>query len=152
DGTRPGYIRMSTDDETVVIEIASRRSGGAGPIFVRYAFENPVDFRLSAQFKYPEFTQGAVKDDAAGSNAFSTLWRNVNPTLETTQGPRLVLATRPAGTTLSMDKAGFVKEIKSTREVILCLDATEPAFEPAVGQDYVSSWIARLGGYRDGEA
>src|ERR1039458_1874790 len=39
DGTRPGYIRMRTDDETVVIEIASRRSGGAGPIFVRYAFE-----------------------------------------------------------------------------------------------------------------
>ena len=152
DRTRPGYIRLRTDGETVVIEISARRSAGDGPVFVRYAFENPVDFRLTAQFKHPEFTQGAAKDDASGYAAFPTLWRDVNAVVHTAPGPRLVLATRPAGTTLSADKAGLVKEIKSTREVVLCLDATEPAFSPAGAQDYVSSWIARLGGYKDSDA
>lgn len=152
EGTRPGYIRLATDDAGVRIEVSSRRSAGNGPIFVRYSFRNPADFRLTARFKYPQFTQAFGKDDRAGTATFTTLWRDVNAVIHTAPGPRLVLATRPAGATVSVDAAGLVKEIKAVREVTLCIDATEPAFEPAGAQDYVSAWVARLGGTRDSDA
>jgi hypothetical protein len=152
EGTLPGHILLATEDGTVRIEVASRRSAGDGPVFVRYAFDNPVDFRLTARFKYPEFTRAFEKDDRAGTDSFTTVWRDVNAVIHTTQGPGLVLATRPTGATLSLDATGFVKEIKGAREVILCVDATEPAFAPAPHEDYVTSWIGRLGGVRDADA
>jgi len=151
-GTRPGFIRLATEDGTVTIEVSSRRSAGDGPVFVRYAFDNPADFRLTARLKYPEFTKSFEKDDRAGTGAFTTLWRDVNAAIHTTAGPRLVLATQPEGTTESIDGAGLVKEIKAAREVILCIDATEPAFEPKAREGYASSWIGRLGGVKDGDA
>jgi hypothetical protein len=152
EGTGPGHVLLATDDGTVRIEVSSRRAAGDGPVFVRYSFDNPVDLRLTAKFKYPEFTKASEKDDSAGTDAFTTLWRDVNAAIHTTPGPRLVLATRPAGATQSLDATGFVKEIRGAREVILCIDATEPSFAPAPHQDYVSSWIGRLGGMRDTDA
>jgi hypothetical protein len=149
EGTEPGHVMLATDDGTVRIEVSARRSAGDGPVFVRYAFDSPADVRLTARFKHPEFTRSFDKDDAAGADAFTTAWRDVNSTLHTAPGPRLVLATRPAGATVTLDAAGLVKEIKGAREVILCVDATEPAFAPAPHEDYVTSWIGRLGGIRD---
>ena len=148
EGTRPGLVRMRTADGLVSIEVTSRRGRGDAPVFVRYTFMEPVDFRLNAQFKYPEFTQDAKDDPAAGACVFTTLWRNVNAEVKTTQGPRLVLATSPSGTTLSINKAGLVKEIKAAREVLLCIDATEPPASSGAG-NYASSWAARLGGTGD---
>jgi hypothetical protein len=151
-GTRPGFIHMQSDDGLVSIEVTSRKAADLSPIFVRYSFSVPVDLRLSAEFKYTEFARGAGSEDAEGYSAFSTLWRGVNATLETTEGPRLVLATQPLGRTLSIDKAGLVKEIDSAEQVLLCIDATGLAVEPDKGESYVAWWIKRLGGYRDSDA
>ena len=66
DGTRPGFIRLRSDNGLVSIEITSRRDAGPAPVFVRYAFAAPVDLRLSARFKYPEFSQAFHSEDACG--------------------------------------------------------------------------------------
>jgi hypothetical protein len=151
-GTRPGFIHLSSEDGAVSMEVTSRKGADLSPIFVKYSFREAVDFRLSARFKYPEFTQGFHAEDRAGFAAFSTRWRDVNPTLATTNGPRLVLATEPLGKTLSIDGTGMVKEIDATHEVLLCIDATDLPVDPAGPSSYIASWISLLGGYRDSEA
>ena len=151
-GTRPGYIRLQSDDGLVSIEIASRRDKGPAPIFVRYAFAAQVDLRLGARFKYPDFTQGFRSDDPSGLAEFTTLWRGENAVLTTTQGPVLDLATLPAGRTLSIDRGGFEKEIDATREVVLCVDATESAPARPAGGSFVTGWADVLGGYGEDEA
>ncbi len=152
DGTRPGYIHLASDNGLVAIEVTSRRDQGLAPIFVRYTFLRPQDVRLTARFKYPEFTQGAQPDDASGTIAFTTRWRGENAVLTTTTGPRLELATDPAGVTASADKNGFVKEIPAAREVVLCIDATEsPLAHPTPGS-FVRDWATHLGGYAEDSA
>ncbi len=151
-GTRPGYIRLQSDDGLVSIEIASRRDKGPAPIFVRYAFAAQVDLRLGARFKYPDFTQGFRSDDPSGLAEFTTLWRGENAVLTTTQGPVLDLATLPAGRTLSIDRGGFEKEIDATREVVLCVDATESAPARPAGGSFVTGWADVLGGYGEDDA
>ncbi|HEY5079626.1 MAG TPA: hypothetical protein VII43_07245, partial [Opitutaceae bacterium] len=123
EGTRPGYIHMRSDDGLVEIETGLRKGTSPCPIFLRYGFSKPVEVRLAADFKYPEFTQEAHSNDAQGSTVFTTLWRGVNATLATTGGPRVVLATMPAGRTVSVGKGGLVKELGATSEVLLCIDA-----------------------------
>ena len=86
-GTHPGYIQLKSEDGLVTIEITSRKKAELSPIFVRYTFSEPVDLRLSTEFKYPEFTKESHSNDAAGYEAFTTLWRGVNATLATVQGP-----------------------------------------------------------------
>jgi hypothetical protein len=152
DGTRPGYIRMVSGDGLVSIEIASRTDKGLAPIFVTYAFSSPVDFRLTERLKYPEFTHGVRPSDSSGNVDFDTAWRSVNSVLTTTNGPRLDLATEPAGRTLSADKGGFVKEIDSTRSVVLCVDATESALAHLPQGSFVREWADALGGYREDDA
>jgi hypothetical protein len=151
-GTRPGYIRLQSEDGLVVIEVTSKKNAALSPLFVRYAFSTPVDFRLTAKFTYPEFTREFHSDDGAGSWAFSTLWRGENARLTTMDGPGLVLATLPAGTTLSSGGQGEVKEIDSAREVLLCIDATERRMDLAASQNYVDAWTGILGGTSDTEA
>jgi hypothetical protein len=144
EGTHPGFIRMASEDGLVSIEVRSRKRSDPCPVAVVYDFREPVDLRLSAQFKYPEFTQAAQADDAAGTATFQTLWRGVNATLATTQGPRLVLATEPAGATVSVDRTGLVKEIRGATRVILAIDATDAAPERAPGENYVAAWSRAL--------
>ncbi len=151
-GTRPGYIRMASDDGLVSIEVASRPDKGPAPIFVTYAFSSPVDLRLTERLKYPDFTYGAHPADANGSVAFDTAWRSVNSVLTTTGGPRLILATEPAGKTLSADKGGFVKEIDSARSVVLCVDAAESTLAHPAQGSYVKDWADALGGFREDDA
>ncbi len=148
-GSRPGYIHLVSDDGQVSIEVTSRKGADLSPIFVRYAFAAPVDFRLSARFKYPEFTRDARSDDPAGSASFSTLWRGENAVLTTTDGPELVLATAPLGRTLSVAKLGVEKEIDATRDVLLCIDATGRAMAPGKGESYAGAWATLLGGTSD---
>lgn len=145
-GTRPGYIHLLSDDGQVSIEVTSRKDAPQSPVFVRYSFARPVDFRLSAHFKYPEFTQAFQADDSNGSADFTTLWRGENPVLTTTEGPRLVLATEPLGRTLAVDKTGLEKEVDSAREVLLCVDATEKDMTAVKAQGYAASWVGLLGG------
>lgn len=149
DGTRPGYIHLVADNGIVAIEVTSRRDRGLAPIFVRYSFPSPQDVRLTARFKYPEFTLGAKPDDSNGSIGFSTRWRGENAVLTTTTGPKLDFATEPAGTTAAADRNGFVKEIPGAREVVLCVDATESALEHPVPGSFVRDWAAHLGGFAE---
>jgi hypothetical protein len=147
EGTHPGYIHLVSDNGLVSIEVTSRRDKGPAPIFVTYTFSDAEDVRLTARFKYPEFTLGSHSDDSNGNVEFSSRWRGENAVLTTTTGPRLDLATEPAGTTLSADSGGFVKEIKSTRSIVLCVDATEsPMAHPSPGS-FVKDWLDALGGY-----
>ncbi len=152
EGTHPGYIHLVADGGVVSIEVESRRDKGAVPIFVTYAFSGPQDVRLIARFKYPEFTQDVRADDASGNVEFSTLWRGENAVLTTTTGPKLDLATAPSGSTLSADKGGFVKEIASTRKVVLCVDATESTLAHASPGSFVRDWSGFLGGYAEDAA
>jgi hypothetical protein len=152
DGTRPGYIRLRSDDGRVAIEVTARKNAGQSPIFVRYSFARAVDLRLEARFKYPQFTQSFRADDGAGLAEFTTAWRSVNTDLTTTSGPRLILAGEPAGRTLAIDKTGASREFDGAKEVLLCIDATEPALPVSPGQSYAKEWTARLGGIRDTEA
>jgi len=151
-GTRPGYIRMVSDDGLVSIEVASRTDKGPAPIFVTYAFPAPVDVRLTGRLKYPDFTRGASAVDANGSVHFDTLWRSVNSVLTTTAGPGLDLATEPAGRTVSVGSDGFVKEIDSTTRVVLCVDATESKVAHASPGSFVGDWSRLLGGFRQDDA
>jgi hypothetical protein len=151
-GTRPGWIRLESDDGLVSIEVTARKLADAGPMFVRYTFTEAVDFRLSARFKYPDFTQQASSDDASGSARFLTLWRGENAVLTTTSGPELVLATAPLGRTLSVDKTGLVKEVDGAKEVLLCVDATEKTPPAGDSPSYALSWVAALGGTSDPRA
>ena len=152
DGTRPGFIRLRSDNGLVSIEITSRRDAGPAPVFVRYAFAAPVDLRLSARFKYPEFTQAFHSEDACGLAEFTTLWRGENAVLTTTPGPVLDMATLPSGRTLSVDKGGFAKEIDSAREVVLCIDATESGPRHPAHGSFVKDWADLLGGYKEDDA
>jgi hypothetical protein len=152
DGTRPGYIHLVSDDGLVAIEVTSRRDQGLAPIFVRYTFTDPKDVRLTCRFKYPEFTQDALTEDANGSIVFSTRWRGENAVLTTTTGPKLELATDPAGSTTSAGKNGFVKEISATREVMLCVDATEATLAHPTTGSFVRDWATHLGGYAEDAA
>jgi hypothetical protein len=146
-GTRPGYIHLVSDNGLVSVEVTSRRDKGLAPIFVRYSFSDPEDVRLTARFKYPEFTQEAKSTDSNGNVAFSTLWRGENAVLTTAPGPKLNMATDPAGRTVSADKTGFVKEIMQAEEVVLCVDAAEsPLAHPEAGS-YVRDWASHLGGF-----
>ena len=142
--THPGYIHLQSEDGLVSITISSRKRTEPCPIFVDYTFSQPVDFRISAKFKYPEFTQQAHSNDPAGSSEFTTLWRGVNATLATTRGPRLVLATLPVGKTVSIGKEGVVKDVSATRSMILCIDATDRALEPKGSDTFVESWSSAL--------
>ena len=151
-GTRPGYIRLQSDDGLVSIEITSRKNAALSPIFARYTFSRPVDLRLAAQFKHPEFTKTFRSDDSAGYSEFETAWRGENAVLTTTEGPRLVLAEQPCGRTLSIDKGGLVTQFESTREVLLCVDATESRMVREPGESYAASWARLLGGIGDSEA
>jgi hypothetical protein len=144
DGTRPGYIRLESKDGRVSIEITSRRDKGAAPIFVRYSFSAPVDLRLSARFKHPEFTRAFRSEDRSGVGEFTTLWRGANAALTTTEGPALDLATEPSGTTLSIGREGLTKEIDATREVVLCIDATEAGPPHRVPGSFVRDWVEFL--------
>ena len=83
-GTRPGFIHMESDDGLVAIEITSRRNAALSPIFVKYSFSVPVDFRLSAQFKHPELIKETHSADEAGYSAFSTEWSEQDSLLEKT--------------------------------------------------------------------
>lgn len=151
-GTRPGYIRLVSVNGLVSIEVTSRRDKGVAPIFVRYSFSDPQDVRLVARFKYPEFTRDSHPDDPTGNVDFSTSWRNANAALTTTPGPALDLATEPSGTTVSADRQGFVKEIQSTEEVILCVDATESRLAHPSPGSFVRDWATRLGGLAEDDA
>jgi hypothetical protein len=152
DGTRPGYIRMASDNGLVTIEVTSRSDKGLAPIFVRYAFSAPVDLRLTGRFKYPEFTHDSRADDSDGVVEFSTLWRGENALLTTIGGPRLYMATEPAGRTLSVGGDGFVKEIDATSGVVLCVDATESKMAHPAPGSFVRDWADLLGGYRQDDA
>jgi hypothetical protein len=151
DGTRPGYIRLKSDDGQVSIEITARKNADRSPIFVRYAFARPVDLRLVARLKYPEFTQAFRSDDAAGLSEFTTAWRGVNSVLTTTGGPRLILAEEPRGWTVSIERGGVTKEFAGTTEVLLCLDATEGDPGVRAGESYAGAWSRLLGGVGDTE-
>lgn len=152
EGTRPGYIRLRSEDGRVTIEVTARKNAAQSPIFVRYRFKQPVDLRLEARFKYPQFTEGFRADDGAGLAEFTTAWRSVNSDLTTAAGPRLVLAGAPAGRTIAIDRTGAVREFDGTSEVLLCVDATEPQAEAAPGASYARAWADRLGGVEDTEA
>jgi hypothetical protein len=151
DGTRPGYIRLRSDDGLVSIEITSRRNAALSPIFVRYSFSRTVDLKLVALFKYPDFTRSFHSDDAAGCSEFETAWRGANAVLTTTEGPRLVLATQPSGKTLAIDRTGLTTQFESATEVLLCVDATERGMDARGSGSYVASWTSLLGGTRDSE-
>lgn len=151
-GTRPGYIRLESEDGEVAIEISSRKGAPLSPMFVRYSFREPSDLRLSSRFKYPEFTQSFRSDDASGLSEFRTLWRSENPVLTTTPGPRLVLATSPGGRTLGIGSSGLEKEFTGVRDVLLCVDATDAAPAPEGPLDYAAAWVRSLGGTTDPEA
>ncbi len=151
-GTRPGYIRLESDDGLVSIEITSRKNAALSPVFARYSFSRPVDLKLEARFKYPEFTRGFRSNDASGYSEFETAWRGENAVLTTTKGPRLVLAAQPSGRTLAIDRTGQTTLFESTRDVLLCVDATERSMEPKGSESYVASWTALLGGVKDSEA
>jgi GH15 family glucan-1,4-alpha-glucosidase len=153
DGTRPGDILLTSDDGRVKIEIMARRKAELSPIFVFYSFSSPVDFRLTARFERPEFTKSERADDSAGYAEFTTAWRDQNAVLTTSSGPDLYLATLPAGRTASIDGTGMVKEVDSTSEVVLCIDATESNVPGGVGagKTYVDGWRGILGGYTDTE-
>jgi len=151
DGTRPGYVHLQSDDGLVSIEVTSRKNAALSPIFIRYAFSRPVVLRLVARFKYPDFTRDFHSDDAAGYSEFQTAWRGENAVLTTTGGPRLVLASRPAGKTLAIDKGGATTQFEPTREVLLCVDATDRKMDPASSGSYVASWTNLLGGVGDSE-
>lgn len=151
-GTRPGFIHMQSDDGLVGIEIAARHDAGPSPIFVTYRFSTPVDFRLSADFRHPEFVQEAHADDSKGSATFSTRWAGQRDyTVGLDGGPSLVLATQPLGSTLSIDRKGFVRQIDAAREVTLCIDATD-RMKPTDGESYVEAWRRLLGPSRTGWA
>jgi hypothetical protein len=152
DGTHPGYIHLVSADGLVAIEVTSRRDKGIVPIFVRYTFSQPQDVRLTARFKYPEFTLDSHPDDTTGNIEFTTRWRGENAVLTTTSGPKLDLATEPAGTTVSADRGGFVKEIRATREIVLCVDATESRMAHPAPGSFVGDWAALLGGYAEDAA
>ena len=62
------------------------------------------------------------------------------------------MATLPSGTTLSVDKGGFTKEIDSTREVALCIDATESGPRHPAPGSFVKDWADLLGGYKEDDA
>ena len=151
-GTRPGTVRLKSEDGTVSIDVTSRRYVALSPIFVRYSFSNKEDVRLTTQFKYPDFTRDFSAADAAGWDAFGTLWRGENAVLTTTDGPRLFLATAPAGKTLSIGKDGMQKEIDGTQEVLLCIDATDRAVAADPEKPFVSGWTDALGGTADSAA
>jgi|CZKI01.1.fsa_nt_gi hypothetical protein len=150
-GTRPGTVRLQSDDGLVSIEITSRKSAALCPMFVKYSFSRPVDLRLVARFKYPDFTEGFRSDDAAGCAEFETAWRGENAVLTTTKGPRLILASQPAGTTLAIDRGGVTRQFGSAREVLLCIDATERAMDRTASGSYAASWVSLLGGTGDSE-
>jgi hypothetical protein len=152
DGTRPGFIHLVSNDGLVSIEVTSRRDRGPAPIFVRYMFAVAKDVRLTARFRHPEFTIDAHPADSDGNVDFATRWRGENAVLTTTTGPKLDMATAPAGATLSADKGGFVKEIKATREVVLCVDATESTMAHPVTGSFVGDWSAALGGFAEDRA
>ena len=151
-GTRPGAIHLQSRDGRLTIDVTSKKNAALSPIFVTYTFSDPVDFRLTTRFKYPEFTRGFRSDDAAGLAEFSTAWRGENPRLTTAEGPPLDLATLPAGRTLSISNGGFVKEIDSARTIVLCIDATGHPPDPTASGSYVDRWTHLLGGDRDTES
>ncbi len=152
EGTRPGYIHLKSHDGQVSIEVSSRKNADQSPIFVRYSFARPVDLRLVARFKHPEFTQDFRSRDAAGLSEFSTAWRGVNPVLTTTSGPRLILAEEPRGRTVSIDRSGVTKEFAGTTDTLLCIDATERDPGVRAGESYAGAWSRLLGGVTDTEA
>ena len=91
--------------------------------------------------------------DQAGYAAFSAQWSRMDgPLVDKIADPKLVLATQPLGQTLAIDRTGLVKLIKSTREVLLCIDATDRAMDSTGSKSYAASWIDLLGGDRDSEA
>ena len=151
DGTRPGHILLTSEDGRVKIEIMARRKAALSPIFVRYSFSSLVDFRLTARFQRPEFTKSERADDSSGYAKFTIAWRDQNAVLTTSAGPDLYLATLPTGRTVSIDGTGTVKEVDSTSEVILCIDATEANIQGPAGKSIVDAWRGNLGGYTDTE-
>jgi hypothetical protein len=152
EGTRPGYVRIVSEDGSVRIEITARTKAALSPIFVRTTFSSPVDYRLTARFQRPEASRTGRADDASGSAVFSTAWRGENSALTPSEGPNLVLATQPAGRTESVDGTGTVKEIDGVKDVLLCIDATEHDPRGPEGGSYAGAWVGTLGGTRDAEA
>jgi hypothetical protein len=152
DGDHPGTVRLVSEDGRVTIEAFSRRDRPLSPVFVRYSFREPCDFRLSARLKIPGLTRGYAARDAAGYAEFQTLWRCENSTLKRAEGPVLDLATEPAGATTEIDSGGVLKEFASAREVLLCIDATGAALAHPSPGSYVGDWRGALGGFSEDRA
>ncbi len=151
--SRPGWLHLESEDGTVTCEISAKKTAPKSPVFLKYTFTEPVNFRFVAQWKNPELIQLKRTDDDAGLNDFVATWRcwrDPEFPLDKIPGPALTLATWPAGKTVRCDEHQTIREISSTREVVVCFDATDSA--PPKGKNYVEAWKSLLGGYKDSDA
>jgi len=151
-GSRPGLIHLQADDGVVVCDITTCKSAPHSPIFIRYSFKEAVNFRYVVEWANPKLIAENHTDDSVGVNTVLPIWscwENTGFHSDGSQGPALSVATLPVGKTIQNDTTHLIREVSSTREVVVCLDATGLQM-PRKGH-YVEAWKTFLGGTQDSD-
>ena len=141
-GSRPGRLALASRDGKVHIFFTTRRSSAESPVFIRYVFSSPVDFRFRLELTAnPE----ATRSEAPASSGSSSL--QIHKSLQ------LNLATNPPGEEiLENESRSLVREVKQATEIIVCLYLEDGVFSSSRDETAVQSWIRRGGGTEDSDA
>jgi hypothetical protein len=138
-GTRPGYIRMQSDDGTVSIEGTSRRNTSPCPIVMRYTLATPKTMRLKVAFKPEDQISETHFSDRTGYLSFSKGRSDQGRLGNDGRASRsLFLRTLPLGTTLSIGSAGAIKQFEASKQLVLRVEDSTPPFD-AIGTEELAA-------------
>ncbi|HVU15442.1 MAG TPA: hypothetical protein VHD32_00845 [Candidatus Didemnitutus sp.] len=139
--SRPGQLVLSSQDGLVRIVFSTRRSFAECPIFIRYEFAHPVDFRFRLQAN--EGSKLVALQNPAGLGVSSVQERGA---------PQLNVASNPAGVEIGAEgKNSVTREIRQAREIIVCLYLGKTENGATSGETAVQAWMRRAGGTEDTE-
>ena len=140
-GSRPGRLALASQDGKVHIFFATRRSSPDSPVFIRYVFSSPVDFRFRLELAA---NLPAARGQTAVSSASSSI--QIHKSLQ------LNVATNPPGMEILENEARtVVREVNQAAEITVCLYLGNEAVSSS-DETAVQSWIRRVGGPEDTEA
>ncbi len=140
--SRPGRLVLASQDSRVHIIFSTRRSSPGSPIFIRYQFTQPTDFRFRLELKDSQpIVRVAVPSNIGASS------------LQVHDSMQVNLATSPVGEDVSGEsKNSPIREVRQATAVIVCLylGSSLPAANSA--ESAAQAWIRRTGGTEDSKA
>lgn len=137
-GSRPGLLTLASRDGKVRILFTTRRSFPQSPIFIRYRFTAPTDFRFRMELKEtPQVARIEVPEELGVSS------------LRIHDSTQLNLATDPSGSEVSSGQDGMTREVKRAMDVLVCLYLGQNPIAQKSKKNAAQIWVEQAGGTED---